>query len=261
MYAVLIYGSLRYSAVRGTQLQATEDGRGFTWRVDIGEPLESPPGPYLVLYTPMDSEVQARQRIEAVAGFIATFEGRALVYERLFDTTLEGDSMTVYSPTLEDPGMHGRPEVSDEYLGFLSIGASTLSGLPDDERNRAELALRWVDAAVHDLGVDAFIKYWFAIETLAMPDGTDIRPVNEALAAIYGISVEAARNRFHVGRIYGRRSRIVHAGELHPIDARVLIYLLGLFSDLFRHVIAAPPAYRAARILELPDFQNFEALL
>jgi len=108
--------------------------------------------------------------------------------------------------------------------------------------------------AVHDVGTDAFLKCWFAFETLAMPDTTDIRPLQEMMAEIYGIPVDEGAARFRLGRLYGRRGRIVHDGDLRPVDARLQRYVEAVFVDVLRHRLGVPSALRAAKIATMSDF-------
>jgi hypothetical protein len=101
------------------------------------------------------------------------------------------------------------------------------------ERNRIALALRWLNEAMRDEGTDAFLKGWIALEILAMPETTNVSRINEALAGIYGLARDGANELFLTGRLFGLRSRIVHEGDIAPIDDRLLGYLHALFKDLF----------------------------
>ena len=157
--------------------------------------------------------------------------------------------------------MHGTPNLNPDYLQFIADAHALLVDMPETDRNRLSLALRWINAAIRDRRVDAFIKYWLAIETLGMPDDTNIRPISETLARVYNISYAEARDRFLVGRLYGRRSRIVHEEDLTPVDAQVLIYLFAIFMDLLRAELGIQPSYRAGRVLENPDFVRISDLI
>lgn len=66
----------------------------------------------------------------------------------------------------------------------------------------------------YSFGVDAFLKYWIAIEIIAMPDSSNIKHLIEILADIYEIRKEDAKKNFGVGKIFGFRSKIVHHGFL-----------------------------------------------
>jgi hypothetical protein len=56
--------------------------------------------------------------------------------------------------------------------------------------------------------VTEYLELWFAVEVIAMPDTTNVRPVRERLAAGFG-KPEDEWAPF-VGRHFGRRSDIVH---------------------------------------------------
>jgi hypothetical protein len=118
------------------------------------------------------------------------------------------------------------------------------------------LALHWFHLAMRDRGVDAFLKRWIALETLAMPDGTNIRPVNEALASAYGISYEEARDTYAVGRLAGLRARIVHHGEPLPIHSKLELYFDAVFYDVLMQLLGEPCDGRAASVLA-PDGTEF----
>ena len=93
-----------------------------------------------------------------------------------------------------------------------------------------------------------------------MPDTTNIQPLEEMLATHYGIFHSEARDRFKVGRLFGRRSDIVHEGDLTPPDVRLLVYMQALFMDALRATLNVTLAFRAARLLESEDLSLSELL-
>ncbi len=80
--------------------------------------------------------------------------------------------------------------------------------------------------------MDAVLKHWVALETLVMPNTTDLRPVNEVLKRVYGKPMAEIQATFGVGRVFGLRAQIVHHGAIVPIDERLLRYLEALYADL-----------------------------
>lgn len=259
--AILVYGSVRYQATRSVRLEQTSDALGLSMKFDVDGVSESPHGPLLALFTAFDAEPLARERIDTASGLMVSFQGRAIAYEKLFETSMSPTSMSLYTPSIENPGMHGRPNLRPDYFAFIETARAVLVALPSENRNRIELALRWINAAVRDRGVDAFLKYWMGVETLAMPNTTNIRPINESLARGYGLGIDQVRDEFLVGRLYGRRNEIVHNGDMRPVDARVLMYLLALFIDLLREALGIVAARRAKTLLADPDFSDFTGLL
>ncbi|MFH1114783.1 MAG: hypothetical protein V1792_12780 [Pseudomonadota bacterium] len=99
-------------------------------------------------------------------------------------------------------------------------------------------------------GVDSFVKYWISLETLAMKDTTKVRPINEILAKCYDLTVKAATNRFHVGRLYGVRGDIVHKGVSKGIDLTLKKYLEAIYLDVLFHKLGLPCEHRAGSLLE-----------
>ena len=118
-----------------------------------------------------------------------------------------------------------------------------------------QLSLRWFELALYSKGdVDGFLRYWFAIETLGMPNATDIRPLNESLARTYGISFEDARKRFSIGRLFGMRSRIVHNGQIIPIHQNLSKYVEAPYVDILYEHLGLTSEQRAAGVLNTAGF-------
>jgi hypothetical protein len=91
---------------------------------------------------------------------------------------------------------------------------------------------------MHEIkGVFAFLKCWIAIETLAMPDGTNIRPAILTLAAAYNMSEAEARDFFAIGRLFSLRGDIVHRGLTPRMDQYLLAYIEGVYVDLLAQVL------------------------
>jgi hypothetical protein len=101
------------------------------------------------------------------------------------------------------------PDVSEDAGDVWHRAANALSESP--ERERIELSLRWYDEAKRESGVDSFLKFWFALETLAMPNTTDIAPIRNALSLAYPDCGDVDK-KFGIGRTFGLRGRIVHDG-------------------------------------------------
>lgn len=91
---------------------------------------------------------------------------------------------------------------------------------PDSERLRFGLASRWYQAATCEpIGPFAFTQFWFALETLAMPDETNIRPLRELVARLTGEA--QAEWRTFLGRLNGIRGDIVH-GATDEVSSEAL---------------------------------------
>jgi hypothetical protein len=89
----------------------------------------------------------------------------------------------------------------------------TLISRSPEDRERLSLACDWYwrSTETADL-VTEYLELWFVVEAVAMPDGSNIRPVRERLAAAFGgDQLDWAEL---VGRHFGRRGDLVH-GQAH----------------------------------------------
>lgn len=223
----------------------------------------TPEGAYLTLVLPFEidgqpgNEKATRDRISDVVGLLAVFNSRNIVYEHLFDyeyllyqNELGKTERRVIGETIINPFSMPVPNIDDVRLSTISAVDNEIEGLIDQERNRIRLSLRWFQAAIYDIGVNAFLKYWIAIETLAMPDTTNIRPINELLSRIYGLEMESVVQRFKIGRVFNLRGKIVHQGEQIPIRGDLLDYLEAVYSDILFAVIDQPSEKKADNFLQ-----------
>lgn len=216
-----------------------------------------PPALRLLVLTPTDldnprSEQESRSRLAAAAGLLATLEGRSLLLARLFETTVSldarGVTQHVSTPSFFVPPIR-EPDVSETRWQLLAALASALDGLPPGDARRIRLSLEWFES-VFDLSdrdpIEVALRAWIALEALAMPDGTNIAPINKHLAAAYGISTSEAAQRFLVGKLYRLRGLIVHDGGRPLIDASVLLHTQAVYIDVLFQVMGLPCEKRAS---------------
>ncbi|MBD0325807.1 MAG: hypothetical protein ICV68_05215, partial [Pyrinomonadaceae bacterium] len=118
-----------------------------------------------------------------------------------------------------------------------------------------KLSLRWFESALYGKGgIDAYLKYWFAIETLGMPSTTNIRPLVESLSRAYGISHEEAQQKFSIGRLFGLRSRIVHEGQIISVHQNLTKYIEALYVDVLLEHLGLASEHRAEDVIDDPNF-------
>jgi len=229
---------------------------------------EAPQGTYLLLVTPyavdgmQSDEALTRRRITTAAGLLAAFNGRNVVYSRLFDAISElSGPITSFGPTVENPGWFARPDLSDSRIDTISGAARRVAILSKSEDDRICRSLQWFESGLYDSGVGGYIKYWIAIETLVkLPNRKLVGRINELLACAYSRSLEAVEERFEVGRLYGLRCNIVHHGQLYPIHGSLLQYLEALYTDVLFTYLDLPCESRAANAMEAPGFVLSEHL-
>ena len=245
--AWMIFGEMSYLD-SGKLTSELDDTGALRLTAMVGGMKKTSPAAWLLLIAPLDvdgnpgDEENVRQQISAGAGICAVLFGRNCIFERVFDNVIKADgtSTSGYSPVVQNPSVFARPYLQSDRLDLLRRSGSALRSAPSEERNRVRLSLHWHESALRSDGVDAFLKSWIALEVLAMPDTTNIRPINQALAEAYGESLDSATAKFQVGRLFGLRSRIVHAGEVVAIHQLIERYLHAIYSDLLCHRLGIP---------------------
>lgn len=119
----------------------------------------------------------------------------------------------------------------------------TYIGRARSERERFGLACEWCWSAIHaGEPVMQFLSMWFAVEVVAMPDTTNVRPVRERLAASIGGDQEDWSE--FVGRLYGKPSRLAHGNEPRQVNERELADLRLLVEVLLQAEMGEPQATR-----------------
>lgn len=217
----------------------------------------TPPGIYSVVLLPYDVdgvpgvEPETRAKVGAIAGLIGAVGGRTLVFDKLYDNirSMSRGKTTAFSRAMLNPGALVVPRIDAGRIGLAqAIGAAAFQ--ESKEGARLRLSLRWFDASVQsDDNVDSFIRCWIALETFAMPDSTNIAPINEALVSVYGLSdSDTARDRFRVGRLYGLRGDIVHSGSPTSLNGAVDEYLRAIYVDTLLFMCAVPSDKRAEAV-------------
>ena len=213
-------------------------------------------GVYLVMLTPLSlgegREVAARQKIDAAVGLFLAVNGRNVAYDRVFEgiQTIPSGDLTVASPSIENPLALPVPDLSDDGVRVIRSLGESINQLPDSDRNRVDLSLRWFESATFVSGIDSYLRYWIALETLSMPSGTNIRPINESLGRAYGIDTNSAARRFHVGRLFDLRGAIVHGGQRLPIHGETLNYISAIYVDVLFVTLGLNSTLRAQRCLD-----------
>ena len=258
---LLFWGKMQYVASpnpehhAGAELQFSVDTRDLK--------REAPEAPYTVLVTTsLGSEFESRQVLDLNGGIVTAVLGRNAAYQLVFDNIVDlvENTTSVFGPTVVNPYTEAAPDLSESKMQTLRTSLSALSRFPELERNRIELALHWHEEAARSPAADQFLKRWIALEALGMSGRENVRPLNEALALSYQISLSEAQERFGVGRIFGFRSKIVHGGHRLPIHGFLERYLDALFRDVLFQRLGLPSEGYAAAVAALPNF-NLRILL
>lgn len=195
-----------------------------------------------------DAIDKARTRVHQAVGLLSVVESKLIAYEHVEDyrISFETGMFSSVPVLLAETAWWSTPDISEAARERWAQAAAILES--SDQRTQVELSLRWYDEAKREGGIDAFLKLWFAIEILAMPDTTSISPVRDKLQQIYpNRDIEA---EFGIGRIFGLRGRIVHQGVRVDLSPRLLGYLGALYADLFAVTLGvAPPESARERLV------------
>jgi len=258
--ALPLWGQVHYTDVSQAKIvHITEE----EWEFDASQIQEKNTleGAYIILIAPyaVDGhkrpETEVRQVLQETVALFMAMNGRNAAFELMFDNILPmtGENTMVISPVVENPLCFPAPDFSSMRLLDIQNVAKAIECLPLEERNRIKLSLRWLESAMRKHGVDSFLSFWIALETLAM-DTTDIRAINQSLAKAYGVSIQDASQRFGVGRIFGLRSQIVHHGNIAAIHQNLEQYLEALYTDLLLAELHLPSEHKAQLVLSDPGF-------
>lgn len=205
------------------------------------------------------NEYALKARASIIAALLISVTTRNYAYARVFDNcvSLTTDEATATSPVVLGPHGFDRPRLSG--LTTLQDASARLVSKTTADRRRIELSLHWYDKSLRSYGVDSFLSNWIAIETLAMPDTSNVKPINRQLAEAYGLPYAEAAEKFCVGRLLGLRSRVVHDGEDLIVIAGMSDYMNCLYEELLHYALGME-TNRLGQIAMHPSF-SFEALL
>lgn len=243
--AMSFWGTASYMKVRD-EVTTRDDG---SLHVDVHEASEAqlPQGRYLLLITPFDNEPLARARLREMLGLLYAYHGRNIAYERVYEQAvkLKEPGVVVFGESTENP-LHLRvPALGSGTHEDLKVAIAAIPSLEPELRARLELSLRWFEGAVRDSGPDALLRYWVAIEALAMPKTTNVKSVNQRLAVGYQVTLEQVSAEFEVGRLQGLRSDLVHGSRIVVVRGELLSYVAALYCDLLFIELALPCPRRA----------------
>jgi Apea-like HEPN len=220
------------------------------WNVSHNGEVELLEGRYCLFcahFSDPESKASARTAIDAARGVLYAYHGRNIAYMKVAEVEvgLATTMMSLSTETAENPFSLPAPRLSPAELSTLAEVTQRIEEADEPDRDRLGLSFRWFASAVHLWGSDAFLHYWIALEALAMPSSTNIKPVNEQLASAYGIPLVQAIAEFRVGRLYGFRCAIVHTGSHRPVPGEVLTYVAALYTDVLLGVLGLPSEQRA----------------
>jgi hypothetical protein len=196
------------------------------------------------------SSVLEQESTLFAVSLVAAVCGRNAVFQHLFtqEFSLAGEGAQAYSRH-EAPGSLGKPEVAGKQLAKVARASERIAILPEFDRNKVLLSLRWYQMGFGGLGAEKFLMYWIALEALCMKKRTNIQPIREMLSSAYQMLLEDIEKNFRIGRLFEIRGRIVHKGEFIPLHFTYLRYMEALYRDLLFQRLGLPCERRAEFIL------------
>ena len=259
---VIIQGTIQYLDAGAAKIEIIDEAN---WKFDAEKIIErtSVAGTYVLIMAPFDvdgtvgNEAAIRNQITEAVGLLSSLHGRNIVFQHLFDNVIEMSERksTAFSPVMDNPNFFPIVGIGSNATKLLRQADAAIAKSDHKQKIAISLALRWFKSAVYETdGISGFVKYWVAIETLAMPDTTNIAPITQMLSDAYEISIEEVRQRFLVGRILNFRSEIIHNGHLGAINANLFRYMEALFSDLLSIKLGLRFEKRTEAILQEPGF-------
>jgi hypothetical protein len=104
----------------------------------------------------------------------------------------------------------------DEFSTWLKLTLATYLQRPLGELQRISLACDWYwrSTQTSDL-VTEYLELWFVVETIGMPNTTNVRPVRERLSTAFGGSEDEWKDL--VGWHFSRRSKLVHGNAKREV--------------------------------------------
>jgi len=205
----------------------------------------------------LKNESKTIRELQSSRGLLSNIEGKNTNYWHVTDYIIHFpvNNTTTVSPVIKAPDLI--PAFSKTIM--VELVSQKINTLEITLQTRIKLALRWIDSAEHEtMSLDEFLKLWFAIETISMPDTTNIKPLLDRLASIYNLDKKIAKGYFNVGLILKLRSNIVHNGLNIGIHFQLNQYLKAIFYDVLLDICEVPSLHAARQVLEDSKFDKIE---
>lgn len=256
---LIVRTSFEYQTSRLKYLGVLENGT-LNFVQELTNHNESSNGAYIIFYSRYkgaETEDQSISEIRISRGLLNLVEGRNTIFLHIYDNILHlpsGESEMV-SDSIK------MPEIVQSFENGITIDEVTKQILILEEsiQNRIKLAMKWVDDAEHEnQPIDSFLKLWFALEVLSMPNTTNIKPLNTTLGKIYTMSSQDVGQTFKIGIIFSLRSHIVHNGLNIPIHMQLNLYLKALITDVLHDLCSMPSKLLAQQVLLNVDYVTGE---
>lgn len=165
---------------------------------------------YLLIICP-PTEAGVWRQLSAAIALLCMLSGRNLACEWLFDAALAVDweQMHCVGPTVENALHFPSPDISYVATDAVREATARIGGLSKNRRAQVALSLQWFDQALPGSGPGAWLKYWIALESLAMSGPVDRKSLIASLAHLQPRRRRGAAAVRHA-ELYDSRFHIVH---------------------------------------------------
>lgn len=195
------------------------------------------------------AKTEGRSKFEVVLPLLELALGDGVVQNQIFELTIDlktRDTLWTTDSFL-NPQLFPIQQIKDADLEHITVLWDQLLGLPQEARNRIELALRWYHRGLAEkFPNDKFLLFWISLEILAMTDTTDIERAAEYIRTklFPQLSTTEIKERLQLGPLFGCRSDIVHKGlaAMEHWDDRRIQLVRNLVRELLRADVGLPYA-------------------
>ena len=155
-------------------------------------------------------------------------------------------------------------------IEFDNINEDTIKNLVDTHKKiegitnnnfkrKIKLSMSWFNKTVNTKFHEKFMYFWIALEILTMKDGSDVKPLQDLLSKAYNIPHKQLESSFHIGKLFGLRSRIFHNGFNPKLEIQFLHYCDLLYYDALNQILGIECKQLALNYLKSKniDFDNF----
>jgi len=236
------------------QVLANENGDTMVSSRGLRMPIHK--ANYVLITTPhkIDGNVvdenQLRDDLNIIEGLVACSMGKNLLFQIAFDGPVDSGTgdMGEFSDIIWLPKNENAPFLADENWRYISNIVERLTVTELERRQRIELALTYVSAALATK--DSFPNYWIAIELANGGSG-----IEASLSAAYGLSSQhEARDMFGCTAIREWRNAYFHNGIKRTLSPSIERYFQCLFLDIAHFVLNLDTPRLAERMIRSGEF-------
>jgi len=263
---LILYGQLKH--LDSKQFSSDIDQNGILNVIGSPKITLSKESAWLLVVQPfrVDGIDQNEYKVKSKAGILSSIysaiNGRNMAFHLVFENVLsfaKGEISGV-SDSFVNPLSFPKPDVSKNKLDFIYKVCKAIEKSEQHKRHRIEISLHWFHEAQNSNGLDEFIKLWIALESLGMPDSSNIKLLNQNISNAYQLPIGDVQDVFGIGKIFGLRCRIVHDGEDLSIHSTLSDYIRCLYVDVLFEQLGFPSEERSKKALDNPEF-DLDALV